>query len=277
MVALEMVAQRVVGDVEDGFLQFLQVVYAGHLLAGVGVFEHKVAETEQVVHVLTQFLGEGLGAFLDESHLQPFGVDAVTGFGRVDDDGQHRVEAAQVFAELETGGGILGAFALETDIGDHPQHIVLVGLVVIDGFVVAAGQQYLGTAPHAQGALVGVQGFSGEVSRLLEHEFVQVGQDGGVEADRVFDQHDHLHADRLDILADIHPVFHQFDDGQQQVGVAQPAEHVIDGRGVGMDQVLGHFTRKGSEQHDGDAGILVFDTLGNLERFHAFVARHVDN
>ena len=73
-----------------------------------------------------------------------------------------------------------------------------------------------------------VQGFCGKFLTLPENELVEVGQYGGIKADGIFYQHNHLYADFLNVMLQVHLVFYQLDDGHQQIGVSQPAEHILE-------------------------------------------------
>ena len=76
-----------------------------------------------------------------------------------------------------------------------------------------------------------VQGLRGEQARLLEQEFIEMRQDGGIETYGILDKHYHAYADIADVIL-VELVFKQFDDRQQEVHVAEPAEHVVDARHV---------------------------------------------
>ena len=86
-------------------------------------------------------------------------------------------------------------------------------MVDAKGFFIGTCQYNFGTSPHAQCALVGIQCFSREFLALLQYEFIQIGQDGGVKADAVFHQQDELHTHFVDVVLQVHLVLYQLDDG----------------------------------------------------------------
>ena len=68
----------------------------------------------------------------------------------------------------------------------------------------------------------------GKFLTLLQHEFVKMRQRRRIEAYRVFDQQNDLYPHTGSIVRRVHLVFNQFDDGQKQIRIAQPAKDVID-------------------------------------------------
>ena len=95
-----------------------------------------------------------------------------------------------------------------------------------------------------------------------------------VETHRIFDQQDDLNAHRCYVGFYVHQVFEQFDDGEQQIAVAQPTEHIVDGAQVFVAQQFGHLTRKRRQQHHRQFRKILFDRFGVLKRVDALVVRH---
>lgn len=122
-------------------------------------------------------------------------------------------------------------------------------MVDAKGFFIGTCQYNFGTSPHAQCALVGIQCFSREFLALLQYEFIQIGQDGGVKADAVFHQQDELHTHFVDVVLQVHLVLYQLDDGNQQVGVSQPAEHILKGTEVFIGNTLGDAVAERGKYH----------------------------
>ena len=87
---------------------------------------------------------------------------------------------------------------------------------------------------------MGVESLGREVLRLGEDIVVEVRQYGAIEADVILHEQYHLHTCLLDVVLDIHLVLYQFDDREDEVGIPQPAEHIVE-----------------------DGHILVLDTLGD--------------
>ena len=145
------------------------------------------------------------------------------------------------------------------------------------GFFVGARQHDFGTSAHAEGALVLVEGFGGELHALLEHEFVQLGQDGGIEADIVFYEDDLLHTTFFDVVIEIHFVFNQFDDGEQQIGVSQPAEDVFEVGKVFVLDARCDAVAEGGEYDQGDVLEAMFDAACDVEGVAVVSAGHDDD
>ena len=81
-----------------------------------------------------------------------------------------------------------------------------------------------------------------------------------------FHQKNHLNASLLDVVLQVHAVFYQLDDGEDEVGVAQPTEYVIENRQVFVFHALGNTMREGRKYHAMDIGKLVLDGARHGER-----------
>ena len=101
---------------------------------------------------------------------------------------------------------------------------------------------------------MGVERLCTETLALLQNIVVQIGQNRRVEAYAVFHQQYHLHASLADVVVDVHLVFYQLDDRENEVGVAQPAEHVVEDGQVFVLHPSGNAVREGGEHHAGNIG-----------------------
>ena len=77
-----------------------------------------------------------------------------------------------------------------------------------------------------------VQGLGREPLRLCQDIVVEVGEHTRVEPDVILNEHNHLHAGFLDVVFDVHLVLNELDDAHDEVGVSQPAEHIVEHRHV---------------------------------------------
>ena len=75
---------------------------------------------------------------------------------------------------------------------------------------------------------MGIQCLRSKTLALSQNITVQIRQHRRIESDRVFHEQNHLHARLLNIVLQIHAVFYQLDDREYQVGIAKPAEHVVE-------------------------------------------------
>lgn len=96
---------------------------------------------------------------------------------------------------------------------------------------------------------MGIQCFGTEFLALFQHEFIKVGQDRRVEPDTVFHYQNHLYTDFVYIVLQVHLVLYQLDDGNQQVGVSQPAEHILKGTEVFIGNALGDAVAERGKYH----------------------------
>ena len=165
----------------------------------------------------------------------------------------------------------------ESRVGDDAQHVVVIHLIPVHGLLVGSGQHHLGSPALALCGSMGVQRLGGEVLRLRQDVVIQVGQHGGVEPDIVFHQHNHLHTRLLDVVLDVHLVFYELDDAQDEVGVAQPAEHVVEDGHVLVLYALGDAVREGCQHHTRHVGSHHLHVARYGEGVVVGIARHADH
>ena len=153
----------------------------------------------------------------------------------------------------------------EPHVGNHAQHVLLVTVVKLHSLLVVGGGQDLGACAFAQDLLLFVEGVLQEFGVLQQDQLVEFGQVGRVEADRVLDQQNGLHAALDDILLGVHLVLDQLDDRHDQVGVAVPAEDVVESRTVLLLDAAVDVLREGGEQRHGNLRMALLDDLGERE------------
>ena len=129
----------------------------------------------------------------------------------------------------------------ETDVGDYPEQVLAVLGVQFHGLVIVGRQQNLGTRTLPELELLLVQGLFQKLRTLLEHQFVERGQIGGIIPYRVLHQQYGLHSGGKDVGIGVHPVLKQLDYGEDKVGVAVPGKDIVDGRAVGGLNLLEQF------------------------------------
>ena len=78
-------------------------------------------------------------------------------------------------------------------------------------------------------------------------------------------------------MVDIHLVFNQFDDRQDEVGIAQPAEHIVEDGKVFVLHSLGDAMRERCEHHARNVGCLSLNSPRHTEGIIIGCTRHTDN
>ena len=153
----------------------------------------------------------------------------------------------------------------EAHVGDHAEKVLAVSVVELGSLVVAAGEEDLGPGAFAEDLLLLVEGVFEELGVLEQDQLVELGQVGRVEADRVLDQKDGLHAAFEDVLVGVHLVLDKLDDTDDQVRVSVPGEDVVETRMVLLLDAAVDVLREGGEQRHGGVGVSLLDDLGELE------------
>ena len=78
-------------------------------------------------------------------------------------------------------------------------------------------------------------------------------------------------------MVDVHLVLQQFDDRHDEVGIAQPAEHVVEHRHILVLDALGDTVRERRQHHAGDIRMCGLHLAGHGERIVVGITRHTDH
>ena len=163
------------------------------------VLHHEIPEAELLRDVLRQLDEQGTRIFLYEARTYLPGRLSHAALRRLEDDGHLGDVIADVPAQLYARVDSLHLRPVplvhhETDVGDYPEQVLAVLGVQIHGLVIVGRQQNLGTRPLPELELLLVQGLFQKLRTLLEHQFVERGQIGGIIPYRVLHQQYGLHS-----------------------------------------------------------------------------------
>ena len=227
-----------------------------------------------------------LRVLVDEVEALGLGPLGVHRLAAGEDQGHVLVAPANLPQQLQAGLGVAflhvaqaanGRLQGEAGVADDAQRVLVILLVEGHGLLVAGGEHHLGAAALALGGGMGVKGLGGEVFRLQEDVVIEIGQHGGVEADVVLDQQNHLHAGLLHVVVDVHLVLDELDDGEDEVGVAEPAEDVVEDGHVLVLHAAGDAVAEGGEHHAGHVGPEGLHLAGHLKGVVVGIAGHTDD
>ena len=124
---------------------------------------------------------------------------------------------------------------------------------------------------------MGVEGLRREMLTLHQQIAVEVGQDGGIEADAVLHEQDHLHAGLRNVVLEVHLVLDELDDGEYEVRIAQPAEHIVKDAEVLVLHAFGNTVGERSQYHTRKVGELPLHRARHVERIIVGITRHADD
>ena len=277
VIAADMVKHGVVGYLEDVVLQILEGVDAGNLLMRLGVAEDKVTEAHVLLHQLAQVHAQLLGVLVHEAESFRLRLLAVLALGAFQYQRQVFIPLPDGMQEPQAGVGHFLSAHGKTGIADDTKRIVSEPLIKRHRLLVVTGQHHLGSAPHAQSRRVAIECLLREILALGQDVTIQVWQYAAIETYGVFHQQYHLHASLLDIVLQVHLVLYQLDDGKNKVGIAQPAEHVVENREVFVLHALGDAMGKRGEHHARDVRELLLDIPGHVESVVVRRARHANH
>ena len=241
VVSRHVVKHRIARNLEDVILQLLQRRHTRHLLLCHRVTEDEVAEAHVFLNEFMEVHIEFGRVLVDEMEALCLGLRAVDGLGGIEDQRHILVTATDLTQQFQTslrvtllhmrqppGHRLHG----ETGIRDHAQRVIMVLLIDLHRLLVVGGKHHLGASALTLSSGMGVQGLRREPLRLGEDIVIEVWQDGRVETDVILHQQDHLHTRLLDIVLNVHLVLQQLDDRHDEVGIAQPAEHIVEHRHI---------------------------------------------
>ena len=281
----EHVARRIVGqnvnrNTLDGLLHLPQVTHTRQLGPVQRVEKEKITESHAAVDEVSQLAQQVLRFFVDKIRPQLRRIAPMVVVGGLQYDGHRRAVAQHMSAQLQPRPRINLAqplMAAKRHIRNNPQQIVLVEFIVAECLVIRTGKQNLGSRPFAQCALPFVQRLAHKFVALLDDNSIEVGQIGRVEPHIVLHQQNRLHADAQNILAGIHAVLEHLDNGQYQVGIPLPAEHIVDGRHIGIHHPPRHLAREGTHQNKRRAGPQLPHPVRESKDIHLANVEHTDN
>ena len=263
MVARHMVEHGVVGYVEDIVLELLEAAHTHHLMLGDRITEDEVAEPHVLGQQIAQVDIHLLRVLVDIMETLGLGARAVLHLAALHDEGHILVAAAYLAEQAEAGLGVFLALPGEAHVADHTDGVVGILIVDADGLLVGARKHHLGTSALALRRGVRIEGLGRETLALHKDIAVKIGQYGRVEAYAVLHQQYHLHAGLLDVVLDVHLVFEQLDDGEDEVGVAEPTEHIVEDGHVLILYAAGDAVGERCEHH-----------AGQMRERHLYLACH---
>ena len=106
---------------------------------------------------------------------------------------------------------------------------------------------------------------------------VEVWQDGRIEAYVVFHEQYTFHARLLSVVLYVHLVLYQLYDGEDKVGIAQPAEHILEDAQVHVLHTPADAVREWSKHHARCSGRHLLHGVRHVEGVVVNVARHTDD
>jgi hypothetical protein len=95
-----------------------------------------------------------------------------------------------------------------------------------------------------------VKRFLEEFRTLLQYHTIEFGKIGRVISHGIFHKEDALDADSQDIVVCILQVLEQLDDSHDEISIAMPAEHIIDGGCIERSKPAIYLLGKMSKKHE---------------------------
>ena len=286
-----MVEHRLARNYKDVVLQLLQVADTHDFLARLRVTEDEVAEAHVLLEDVAQVDAHLLRVLVDEVEALGLSLLAVLALGTFHDERHKLVASTNGPQQLQSSLGILlnarqafagtrravGGLHGEAHIADDAEHVVV--KLFVDGpcLLVATCQHHFWTATHTHRGRVRVQGLCGEVLTLDEQVVIEVREDGRIEADAVLDEEDELYARLLNVVLEVHAVLDELDDGEDEIGVSEPAEHIVEHRQVFVLHATGDAMREWRKHHATHLRVFGLDLPGHGERVVVGITRHRDD
>ena len=122
-----------------------------------------------------------------------------------------------------------------------------------------------------------VERLRGEALALCEDVVVEIGKNRTVEADAVLHEQYHLHTTLQYVVLEVHLVLYELDDGENEVGVAEPAEHIVEDAEVLVLHALRYAVRERREHDAVHVRKSRLDVPRHRERIVVGIARHADH
>ncbi|MEJ2719993.1 MAG: hypothetical protein P8181_02465 [bacterium] len=246
-------------------------------LGAVGKPEHEIPKAEVVFHERAQIVEQRRRVLEQERHAELIGQHFVRRIARLEQNRDVGMRGPDRLGKPDPRLRILGTRSRKLDIGDHAEYVLVEFFEVRPRFFVSAAQENLRPRPPPQEFVRRVDPFGDQALRVTHQLGIDDRKIRRIEPDAVLDEDDRLHADEVGVLLDIEPVFHEFDDGEQNPEVAAPDEHLVEIRHV----VFGHQVVEGArvvgEQHDGNIFDASFRLARKIDRLHILQTQRRDD
>ena len=277
VVARDMIEHRVVRYAEYVVLQLLEVMYAHNLRLRLRVAEDEVAEAHVLLHDGTEVQRHLLRVLVNEAEAFSLSLSPVLRLRAFHDERQEGSPLMDDAQKLKSSLRVLHATERKAHVADDAQHVVGILIVKRQRLLIVARQHHLGTSAHTQRGGMAVERLRGEALALCEDVVVEIGKNRTVEADAVLHEQYHLHATLLYVVLEVHLVLDKLDDGEDEVGVAEPAEHIVEDAEVLVLHAFRYAVRERREHHVVHVRKSRLYVSRHRERVVVGIARHADN
>ena len=260
-------------------MQLFQVPHTGNLLSRFGITKNKISETKIIRNNTAQIHIHFLGILINKTGTIFGSIRRIFRFGRLDNKGHERIFFSYGSTKFNTCQPILLStlYTGKPYIGNHPKYIVFILFVQSNSFLIRTCQYYFRTSTHTQGALMSIQGLSRKLLALLQNELIQVGQHRRVKTDAVFHQQNKLYSYFCHIVLQIHLVFYQLNDRYQQIGIAQPAEHIVKCAQIFIGNTCCNTMTERSKNDNRNVLIQTLDMTPDIKTIIISRTRHANN
>ena len=274
VIARDMIEHRVVWNLEDVVLQFLQRVYAHYLGLGLGVAEYEVAESHVLLHDCTQVDRHLLRVLVDKTEALCLCLFAIGTLRTFHYQRQIRVVLVYIAQQFESSLAVLNAVNGESHVADDAQYVVRILGVESHCLLIVARKHHFGASAHSKCGGMAVERLGREAFALSQDVIIEVGKYGAVEAYAVLHKQQHLHIALLNVVVEVHFVLNEFYNRQYQVGISKPAEHVVEYRQVLVLHSFRDAVREWRQHHAMNLGKTSLDVARHRECVVVGIARH---
>ena len=187
------------------------------------------------------------------------------------------MSAPDLDGEVDTPFRVLHPLVQEVDIGDDPQDILLIFLVVLPCLLVGRAEEDLRPGLEPEQLVGDVYTFGEQPLRLVEDLRVEQGEKGGVELHVVFDQDDHLDAHGLRVVFNVETVFDVLDCGDDEPVVPLPDEDPLEDRRIVVGDDILLFPVVVRKEDDGEGEPRFADTSRKADDVHVLDVERGDD
>ena len=192
------------------------------------VAEYEVAETHVFLEYVTQVDARRLGILIHELKALSQRPLAVLALRTLYYQRHILVNRADVTQQFQSGIRVFLAPDRESHVAYHAECACRILVVYLHCLLVCAGEHHLWTSSHAQCRGMTVERLGGETLALHEHIAVKIRQNRTVIAYAVLHKKNHLHPTLAYVVVEIHLVLDEFYYRENEVCVAEPAEHIVE-------------------------------------------------
>ena len=272
-----MIYQRIVGDFKHLSLQILQVFDAHNLLAGVRIDDYEIPKAKAFHDRFPQILRVAFRVFVYKRSRELNRISIIARLRRLQDKRNDQPAPPHISPEHISRKLVLCAVTHKAHVRYNSENIVFITFKNHHRLLIVSRKLNLWPPAHPERPLVGIKSLLGKFPALFQHKMVEMSEGRRIEPDGILNQQNRLHPNAGRIVLHVHIVLHKLDNRDQQLRVAQPTEHIVNGAKVFVRHPFAHLAQERRKHHDGNLRVFILNLSRSSKNVAILHVRHADD